>query len=343
MGSVKDLKVLKKPNEDQEGIGRFKFSDRYSIFDWGEMPDLIPHKGEAIAILGAYFFEKLEDMGYKTHYIGLVEDGKAKKLSQLEKPSHEMEIKLLNVFEPPLGPEGYDYSTYQNLEGNFLIPLELIYRNYIPEGSSVFGRLNRGEIELKDLGLDKLPSADEKLEKPVLDVSTKLEVTDRYIKWDEARSISGLNKEETEELKDALNLVNEVITSEFSKIGIINEDGKIEVGYNSQRELILVDVMGTLDECRFTFNGLPVSKEITRIHYRGSSWHAATEEAKETNRAQWRNICALNPESLPPKLKDLISKLYCSCTNEITGRVWFKDLPPLKEIISDIEGELDGK
>ncbi|MBU4548025.1 MAG: phosphoribosylaminoimidazolesuccinocarboxamide synthase, partial [Euryarchaeota archaeon] len=110
-----------------------------------------------------------------------------------------------------------------------------------------------------------------------------------------------------------------------------------------QRELILVDVMGTLDECRFTFNGLPVSKEITRIHYRGSSWHAATEEAKEKNRAQWRNICALNPESLPPKIKDLISKLYCSCTNEITGRVWFKDLPPLKEIIADIGGELDGK
>lgn len=343
MGSVKDLNVLKKPNENQEGIGRFKFSDRYSIFDWGEMPDLIPYKGEAIALLGAYFFEKLEEMGFKTHYIGLVEDGKAKKLSQLEKPSSEMEIKLLNVLEPPLHQDGYDYSAYQNLKGNFLIPLELIYRNYIPEGSSVFGRLKRGEIELKDLGLDELPSPDEKLEKPVLDVSTKLEVTDRYLKWDEARAISGLSAEEIEELKDALKVVNEVITSEFSKIGIVNEDGKIEVGYNSQRELILVDVMGTLDECRFTFNGLPVSKEITRIHYRGSSWHAATEEAKEKNRTQWKNICALNPESLPPHLKDLISKLYCSCTNEITGQEWFKDLPPLKEIISDIGGELDGK
>jgi phosphoribosylaminoimidazole-succinocarboxamide synthase len=63
MGSVKDLEVLKEPGKNDARIGRFRFSDRYSVFDWGEMPDNIPGKGAAIAILGAYFFERLEEEG----------------------------------------------------------------------------------------------------------------------------------------------------------------------------------------------------------------------------------------------------------------------------------------
>jgi len=40
MGSVKDLEVLKRPTKGKMGLAWFRFSDRYSIFDWGEMPDL---------------------------------------------------------------------------------------------------------------------------------------------------------------------------------------------------------------------------------------------------------------------------------------------------------------
>ncbi|MGB9842365.1 MAG: hypothetical protein ACPLKZ_06540 [Candidatus Bathyarchaeales archaeon] len=32
MGSVKDLEVLQKPTRDAMGVGRFHFSDRYSVF-----------------------------------------------------------------------------------------------------------------------------------------------------------------------------------------------------------------------------------------------------------------------------------------------------------------------
>lgn len=39
----------------------FRFSDRYSVFDWGEMPDSIPYKGEVLAGWSAYFFEILSD------------------------------------------------------------------------------------------------------------------------------------------------------------------------------------------------------------------------------------------------------------------------------------------
>ena len=49
MGSVKDLEVTEKPAQNAMGVGRFHFSDRYSVFDWGEMPDRINGKGAAPA------------------------------------------------------------------------------------------------------------------------------------------------------------------------------------------------------------------------------------------------------------------------------------------------------
>jgi len=86
MGSVKDLIVMEKPLKEKTGRGRFIFSDRYSVFDWGEMPDHIPDKGKSLCISAAYFFEKLESRGIGTHYFGLVEDGQLKKLSEIKVP-----------------------------------------------------------------------------------------------------------------------------------------------------------------------------------------------------------------------------------------------------------------
>ncbi len=336
MGSVKDLKILKQPTADNPGRGRFIFSDRYSVFDWGEMPDHIPHKGEAIALLGAYFFEKLESMGYPTHYLGLVEDGAPKRLGETTSPSNAIEVRMLNVIKPGLEGDRYDYSMYTGAERSILIPLEVIYRNSLPAGSSVFKRLERGETTIGELGLASDPKPDQKLDPPLLDVSTKLEITDRYISWPEAKAISGMSDAELAALKELTLTVDDLITDEFARIGLTNEDGKIEVGFDENRNIMIVDVLGTLDECRFTFDGMPVSKEIARIHYRNSPWHQAVEAAKKKDRQNWKEICETKPDPLPPRLKQLISHAYCACTNEITGRKWFDDVPPLQDIMSGL-------
>ena len=336
MGSVKDLKVLKEATGDSFGRARFIFSDRYSVFDWGEMPDQVTHKGAAIALLGAYFFERLEEIGIPTHYRGLVEDDAVRKLSQVERPTNIMEVKLLRVIKPELRGDEYDYSMYQNQGGGFLIPLEVIYRNFLPPGSSVFKRLEQGEITPNDLGLDKAPVPNQKLDTPVLDVSTKLEITDRYLSWDEARIISGLSHDEITGLKKLTGRVNDLITGEFMKIGLVNEDGKIEVGFDTERNIMVVDVLGTLDECRFTMDGFPVSKEIARIYYRNTPWSQAVEQAKKEDRQQWKEICRLNPEPLPERLNMLISQVYCACTNAVTQREWFPGVPSVKEVLEEI-------
>ena len=340
MGSVKDLEILDKATNKKLGTGRFIYSNRYSVFDWGEMPDEIPDKGASIAILGAYFFEQLEKMNIPTHYLGLVENGNAKKLAEIKSPVNTMEIKLLRVIKPELNGTNYDYTKYKNETGGYLIPLEVIYRNSLPPGSSVFKRLKNGEITPQDIGLNAMPEPNQELEKPIFDVSTKLEITDRYMNWNEAQHISGLSDIEINSLKELTAEINNLITNEFSHIGLVNEDGKIEVGLDLNRNFMLVDVFGTLDECRFTYDGLPVSKEIARVYYRDTEWFKAVEEAKKKDRQNWKEICALKPERLTPKLKQLISQIYTGVTNEITQHEWFKNIPPVKSILKEIKTEL---
>jgi phosphoribosylaminoimidazole-succinocarboxamide synthase len=37
----------------------FDFTDAYSVFDWGKMPDTIQNKGRALTLMGAFFFQEL--------------------------------------------------------------------------------------------------------------------------------------------------------------------------------------------------------------------------------------------------------------------------------------------
>ena len=343
MGSVKDLEVEKEPGRDSLGTGRFAFSDRYSVFDWGEMPDAIPGKGAAIAILGAHFFERLEEEGFRTHYRGMVSAGRAVRLSELKKPSDTMEVSLLRVVRPGEKGQGYDYSQYAKEKGCFLIPLEVIYRNFLPDGSSVFRRLAAKQLAPGEMGLEEMPAPGQKLKRPFIDVSTKLEKTDRYMGWDEAKGISGLSSGEAEEIKEATRKISGIITEEYARCGLVNEDGKMEYGYDTERRLTVVDVLGTLDECRFTYRGIPVSKEIARIYYRGTEWHKACEEAKTRDHRNWKDLCSIGPEPLPPRLKNALSNIYCACTNEITQREWFPGVPALAESLDEIKKMLAGK
>ncbi|MEN2983859.1 MAG: phosphoribosylaminoimidazolesuccinocarboxamide synthase [Dictyoglomaceae bacterium] len=335
MGSVKDLIILENPTEKTLGRGRFIFSDRYSVFDYGEMPDHIEEKGKAICITTAYFFEKLEEKGIKTHYVGLIEDDKIKTLSELKSPSNVMEFKMVRVLKPELKDKIYDYSIFKLEKGNFLIPLEVIYRNSLPEGSSVFRRLKEGSLKLEDLGLKKDPTPGEKLEKPIVDFSTKLEVNDRYLSYEEAKNISGFEEEEFQKLIDLTLFIDNEITKEGERIGLINEDGKVEFAFDLERSFMLVDAVGTLDECRFTYNGLPVSKEIARIYYRKTPWYKEVEEAKKKDRFQWKDFVS-TPPSLPKELANLISLIYKAYANELTKKEWF-ETPPIKDIMKKLE------
>jgi len=335
VGSVKDLVVLETP-KDSCGKGRFIFSNRYSVFDYGEMPDKIEGKGESLCLMSAFFFERLEERGLQTHYLGVLEDGVLKRFDELNGASNIMEVKLVRVIHPERRSGFYDYSIFSSLKGNFLIPLEIIYRNSIPEGSSLLRRIESGEVKPEDFGLKEI-KPNMKLERPIIDFSTKLEDTDRYLSYVEAKRIAAMSDEEFEELLKIAVQVDELITERLSKIGIENEDGKIEVAFDERRELMVVDAVGTPDECRFRYDGFEVSKEFLRKYYRRTEWYERVKEQK--GRENWRELAGAPPK-LPEELRKLVSELYMSLCNEVTGRKFF-DAPSLKSVVKELKEVLE--
>src|SRR5208337_5236894 len=144
--------------------------------------------------------------------------------------------------------------------------------------------------------------------------------------------------EELAGVKAVLLKVDETITEVASKAGLKNEDGKIELAFDEKRKLMIVDVVGTLDECRFTYGGVHVSKEVARQFYKKTSWYADLEQAKRTAEAKgipdWQSLCKSQPPKLPPKLKTIISEMYMAVANEMTGQKLF-NAPLLAQVIAE--------
>ncbi len=338
MGSVKEVEILKQADLKTEGEGEFVFSDRYSVFDWGEMPDLIERKGSALCMLSSFFFEQLEKKGIKTHFLGLVEDGRLKKFSKMNGSSNKMRVKVVRVLKPSYDKASnkYNYDVYKTKQANYLIPLEVIYRNKLTDGSSVFKRVKDGQVTFKDLGYDHEPVVNETLKKPILDVSTKLEHTDRYILWPEAKAISGLDDNKMKKLKKTVVEIDGVITAACKKAGIENVDGKFEFALDVKGNIEIVDVLGTPDECRFLYDGFHISKEFARRYYRKTDWFTEVEKAKKNGGSDWKKTVKVMPPPLEPELKTLLSQMYLSVTNEISRKKVF-DVPELSKVITELK------
>src|SRR3989344_6037782 len=206
MGSVKDLTVIEEPTETKLGRGIFDFSDRYSVFDWGEMPDHIPYKGATLCMMAAWNFERLEELGIPTHYIGVLNNGYVVKTTQLDKPSNRMAIKLSRVIKPSFIDGRYSYDFFISGRGkinNFVVPLEVIYRRGVPEGSSLLKLFNQleksGDMDgltslLSKYGLKEKPKPGDEFPKIGYDFTTKFESSDRRLTDEEAYLISGLSE-----------------------------------------------------------------------------------------------------------------------------------------------------
>ena len=371
MGSVKDLIILKLAFENKQGLGDFNFSDRYSVFDWGEMPDHIVNKGRALAVMAAFNFEELERRGIPTHFVGLVRNGKVVKFSDLEEGgngSHIMRVNMAVKYEPierkfvddissidiPVC-EGnvrteYNYSFFVNNRGkinNYLLPLEIIFRNGLPLGSSVFDKIGDAK-EIEDsqereealqniyakLGITSGPQPGQMLPKPVMSYTTKLEAGDRILSEGDAYFISGLTKEKFEEVPSLAMKVNEMITEQCDKTGLKPHwDGKVEMVYfNGQ--LYIVDVVGTLDEDRM---GNLVSKELLRQWYKKfqPEFAPACKEWKKTGDG-WQEKCPVKPVNLPSEFATLVSQMYMAAANQYVERRIF-DTPPLEEVMAKLE------
>jgi phosphoribosylaminoimidazole-succinocarboxamide synthase len=336
MTSVKRFRIEREPTSEDLGRGTFVFTDEYSVFDWGRMPDTVPRKGASLCTMGAYNFELFDTNHVPTHYRGVrAEDEEGTRdLGDLDGPPREMAISLTQVPDLPYEDGAYDYDAYHEAAGgNFLIPLEIVFRNSVPIGSSL---RDRADPEEYDLPIDSWPEEEVELPEPAVEFSTKLEAQDRYLAREEARAVAG--QADLDRLEELALAVNHLLTRQAESAGFRHEDGKIECLYH-QGTIAVADVCGTFDENRFSYDGQEVSKEVLRQYYTRthSEWVEAVSEAKRTAREQgvadWRALCDRKPPSLPEDAIGTTADLYTAGANAYLGSEVF-DAPPIESAVA---------
>jgi len=275
----------------------FMFTDNISVFD-KVIPSLIPFKGETLCKEGVYWFERARRMGIKTHFLNYI-------------PPRSMLCKKVDIIPS-------DQITRRSKR--HLIPLEFICRWYV--AGSLFDRAMEEEISAEALGFasgHKIVYG-EPLPEPFLEVSTKLEKTDRLLDKAEALAISGLSSQEYEDAREIVLKIDEDIGKSVEQRGLIHVDGKKELAFDEDRQIMVVDVYGTADEDRFwdksryeegDFQDL--SKEYVRQYYRQTGYKNQLYAAR----------AAGSPEppipALPQGIIDETTKIYVRLFEMITG------------------------
>lgn len=291
-GKVKEVYAI-----DDDTL-EFAYTDHISVFD-KIIPSMIPHKGETLCRTAKYWFNILSQNGINNHYIS-------------EPSKDRMDVKRVQVIR--------DYSKIDGNTKNYLIPLEVICRHYA--AGSLMDRVKKGVITAEMLGFPKDHEVKygEKLPQPFVEVTTKLEETDRNLTYDEALSISGLSPKEYQDMVDLTLRIDEIIDAEASKRGLIHCDGKKEYGFDKDRKLMVLDTFGTLDEDRWwdaeeyaKGNIVELSKEFVRQYYRETGYHKALYDARE------KGLPEPDIPALPQEIIDRVSKLYVDMYERITG------------------------
>jgi phosphoribosylaminoimidazole-succinocarboxamide synthase len=283
------------------------------------MPDDIPGKGQALASLAASFFEFLQARGIPSHYLG-------------QTAPNAIAMRPVDVLRPAWTDGRYDYSAYRAHPTGALVPLEVIFRHALALGNSLEGRLKKDPAYMRELGLAQLPTGASEFDPPLVEFSTKLESTDRYVSASEIDRLELLAPAEVAALREKTRQIATLLRGLFAQLGVKLWDGKFEfachAGRYPERQFLLVDSVGP-DELRLTYDGLPLSKEFPRQIYTRTAWaegmRHAKALAKERHTREWKKICTdelgLRPRHLTREELEVASVLYQALANEVAGFV----------------------
>ena len=331
-GSVKNLR-----GNAEEDFLFFEFSDHYSVFDWGRMPDQLADKGKALTHMGAMLFEFLSEkstwldwrlpdlLNSEAYLLDSLEDLRQNGMNShfLKQEKNLLKVEKVDVIHPEWDGQGWDYSAYTNDQTNCLVPLEIIFRHGVPEGSSLVRRLKNNPEYGKQLGIADGVDVGDQFPHPLIEFSTKLEPSDRFLSYGEAQKVSGMSNLELSHLKGLSTLLSLRLKDLFHQIGIELWDGKFEFAFRDcglARGFKLVDSIGP-DELRLVSQGVHLSKESLRQFYVKTPWYqnlvrAKNKAIKENNKG-WKKYCEISPPRLPEELKEMVENIYRLVTNKV--------------------------
>ena len=320
-GSVKDI-------YQGEDHYLFHFSDRYSIFDWGEMPDLLSGKGASLVQLTKTLFHLAKEQGYQHHLLSL---------PNLEPQQLAVQICAKSQCQWDAQQKVFRYQHPQALSSSWTraLPLEVVFRFCAYPQSSFWQRLQdisyllkqgytREELPIYPLDASAIAPEGYVLTKPIVEFFTKLEPQDRLLTDEEAAAIAGLSLKEIQDLKRQHLALATIWKDFFAQFHIVLGDGKMEWakqegtegGVSSRGPWVLIDSMGP-DEMRLIYQGQALSKDILRQYYQSTSWYQNVQRAKKKAQSAqdpfWKNYLGSedkNPSPLPPELKQYVINMY---------------------------------
>lgn len=315
--STKNLKVATPVTETSAGVGIFEYTDAYTVFHYGRMPDLIPGKGEAICRMAAFNFALLEAAGVRTHFRRFI-------------APHRIEFGLARLPLPDAVPLAPDVR-------NTLLPVQVLVRTELPQGSSVHRRLASGTLTPAQAGLRSLPAVGEELKEPLVEFATMLDDVNQYIDTAEAQRLTGLDDDRFQALLDTTVTVNRVLTEHARTVGLRHCDGKLEFVVAADGGLVLADSPGTPDESRLLFDGVHCGKQVLRNWYVDNGLEIPVNRliAEGVPRHRWPT-----PTPLPGEFLPVMSDLYRSLSETWTGERRYNapDLPAATAAVARVIG-----
>jgi phosphoribosylamine--glycine ligase len=323
-GSVKD--IYEKQNRLE-----FEFSDRYSIFDWGEMPDKVDEKGKHLTTITTALFDYLnepasfknisypkslsktetENLKNSKTLKDLVRNGARTHFIKEETPTSFL-AKKMTVLKPNKINNEYDYTRMNASLTNILIPLEVVFRLGVPQGSSYLKRY------------PNKVQADQFLDNIEIDFYTKLEPQDRLLTPDSAQEISALTDHEFNDLIEYTKLLAVTLHHKFKEIGFTLWDGKFEFGLNENREIVLIDSIGP-DEIRLSRKGVPYSKQVLRDFYKKTAWYKQLIIAQKKSEHFFKDYTYTKPTPLESQQLDIASYIYRCIAMSLSANIPYSE------------------
>ena len=355
-GSVKNIRG----NKDEVCELIFEYTDGHSVFDWGTMPDLIPDKGRSLAFMADAFFSllgegrhwktfpcanseiqeewrKLQKTGMSHHGLGPVDD--EQNPVERESTSRYYKVRGVKIYPPSFNEGVWDYSSYKSRPTQALVPLEVVFRFGIPAGSSFLERSGDANY-LKSLGVHHPIKEGDLFDIPIIEYSSKLETSDRYLTGQEAQKMACLTDSEFKTLHRRSVCLAYRLKQIFQELELVLWDGKFEFAFGEKdgrdnRDFMLVDSIGP-DELRLTYQGIQLSKQNLRNFYKGGAWHKALVTAKkwavERGEKDWKKICieelGERPGHVDDRVLSSVSMMYKTLAQKLAKQYFNIDLFP---------------
>lgn len=352
--SVKEIKLIKEYDNKNPGLADFCYRYVFSVFDYGTIIPPIPLDNSTICMMAGFNFELLKENGIDSHYQGLVQKENrqvisAKTAIQNRIVLDTMRVMLVHKLMPEYKNGAWNYSQFKdNKINNYVQPIEFISRVQLPESASVWKRIKKREITLKELGLSENLKPGDKLETAMLDYSTKFEHEDRYLSPSEAQNIMGINSERFDRINNTTRKASKIMTDYAASRGFDRLDGKVEyvTVYDKETQTqidLLGDAVCTWHEDRLQYKGFGISKQRIRDEVKrlNQDWYGEIERAKEIARKgstkDFRTL--MNPKILyvSPSVEffEKINTLFRAATNQWVEKKIYHVYSNKKDTISE--------